>query len=129
VTVNDSESDVLQGTLGNSKHKATLDLTWSKDQMFALWHTRYAGHAIFSNSLPPGYTQVTGVGGWWMNDLTVGFAPMANLKLQLVVDNVFDKQPPQPFPAQPPSAGGGGYATYFSGSLGRYFVLSFNYKM
>jgi iron complex outermembrane recepter protein len=129
ITVNDSESDVLQGTLGNSKHKATLDLTWSKEQIFALWHTRYAGHAIFSNSLPPGYTQVTGVGGWWMNDLTVGVTPIANLKLQLVVDNVFDKQPPQPFPAQPPSAGGGGYATYFSGSLGRYFVLSLNYKM
>jgi iron complex outermembrane recepter protein len=129
VTVNDSESDVLQGTLGNSKHKAAIDLTWSKDQIFALWHTRYAGHAIFSNSLPPGYTQVTGVGGWWMNDLTVGFTPIPKLKLQLVVDNVFDKQPPQPFPAAPPAAGGGGYATYFSGSLGRYFVVSFNYKM
>jgi iron complex outermembrane recepter protein len=129
VTVSDSESDVLQGTLGNSKHKAAIDLTWSKDRIFALWHTRYTGHAIFSNSLPPGYTQITGVGGWWMNDLTVGFTPLPNLKLQLVVDNVFDKQPPQPFPAQPPSAGGGGYATYFSGSLGRYFVLSFNYKL
>jgi iron complex outermembrane recepter protein len=129
VTVSDSESDVLQGTLGNSKHKAALDLTWSKDQLFALWHTRYTGHAVFSNSLPPGYTQVTGVGGWWMNDLTVGFMPIPNLKLQLVVDNVFDKQPPEPFPASPPAAGGGGYASYFNGTLGRYFVLSFNYKL
>jgi iron complex outermembrane receptor protein len=128
VTVNDSESDVFQGTLGNSKHKAAIDLTWSKDQIFALWHARYAGHAIFSNSLPPGYTQVTGVGGWWMNDLTLGLTPIPNLRLQLVVDNVFDKQPPQPLPAAPPM-GGNGYATYFSGLLGRYFVLSLNYRM
>ena len=123
-------SEVFQGGLGNSKHRAAIDLTWSKDQLFALWHARYTGRAVFDKSLPPGYTQITGVGGWWMNDLTIGFAPLPSLKLQLVVDNVFNKQPPEPFPAEPPSPSCcGGYATYFSGLLGRYFVLSFNYKM
>ena len=28
-------------------------------------------------------------GAWWVNDLTLGYAPIPNLKLQLVVDNVF----------------------------------------
>jgi outer membrane receptor protein involved in Fe transport len=64
-----------------------------------------------------------------MNDFTLGVTPMPNLKLQLVVDNVFDKQPPEPFPAVPTGALSGGFATYFSGFLGRYFVLSLNYKM
>jgi iron complex outermembrane receptor protein len=129
VNVSDSETDVFQGTLGNSKHRATIDLTWSKDRVFALWHARYVGHAVFDNSFPPGYSQITGVGGWWMNDFTLGVMPMPNLRLQLVVDNVFDKQPPEPFPAVPPGAVSGGYPTYFSGFLGRYFVLSLNYKM
>ena len=129
VTVSDSETDVYQGTLGNSKHRASIDLTWSKDRVFALWHARYTGHAVFDNSFPPGYSQITGVGGWWMNDFTLGVTPMPNLKLQLVVDNVFDKQPPEPFPAVPIGALSGGFATYFSGFLGRYVVLSLNYKM
>ena len=93
---------VLPGAVGYNKHKASIDLTWNKDRIFALWHARYTSHALFANALPANYTQITGLAGWWMNDFTVGISPMASLKLQLVIDNVFDKQVPQPFPASPP---------------------------
>ena len=39
-------------------------------------------------------------------------------KLQFIVDNVFDKAPPFPRPAE------GGTVTYFKGLLGRYFKVS-----
>ena len=88
---------------------------------------------MFDNSLAGSNTsQITGVGNWWVNDVTLGYSPIPNLKVQLVVDNVFDRQAPYPLPATPPTAndpGGSGTSTYFSGILGRYFVLSFNYKL
>ena len=120
---------VLPGIIGQSKHKATIDLTWSKERVFALWHARYTGPAIFDNSLPPGYSQVTGVRGWWVNDFTLGLTPISNLKLQLVVENVFEKQVPQPLPAVPPGGSLAGGSIYFSGLMGRYFVLSLDYKL
>jgi outer membrane receptor protein involved in Fe transport len=129
------ESDVLNfpGEIGFSKHKAVLDLTWSKDQFLALWQTRFVGKAVFDNALAGSNTsQIQGVGNWWVNDLTLGYAPIPNLKLQLVVDNVFDRQAPYPLPAVPPTSNdpqGSGTQTYFSGILGRNFVLSVNYKM
>ena len=132
-SVGSSDFLVLPGEIGFSKHKAVLDLTWSKDAFFALWQTRFTGKAVFDNSLAGSNTsQITGVGNWWVNDVTLGYSPMPNLKVQLVVDNVFDRQAPYPLPATPPTAndpGGSGTSTYFSGILGRYFVLSFNYKL
>jgi iron complex outermembrane recepter protein len=132
-SVGSSDFLVLPGEIGFSKHKAVLDLTWSKDAFFALWQARYTGKAVFDNSLAGTSTsQIEGVGSWWVNDLTLGYSPIPNLKVQLVVDNVFDKQAPFPLPATPPTAndpGGNGTSTYFSGILGRYFVLSFNYKL
>jgi iron complex outermembrane recepter protein len=129
------EADVLNfpGEIGFSKHKAVLDLTWSKNQFLALWQTRFVGKAVFDNQLAgSNTTQVQGVGNWWINDVTLGYAPIPNLKLQLVVDNVFDRQAPYPLPAIPPTSNdsqGSGAQTYFSGILGRNFVLSVSYKL
>jgi iron complex outermembrane recepter protein len=123
---------VLAGSIGNSKQRGTIDLTWSKNSWFALWQTRYVGPAVWDNALPALNTPVQGVGWWFVNNLTVGTMPIPNLKVQLVVDNVFDRQAPYPFPTVPPNsefAGlNTGLPTYFSGVLGRYFVLSANYK-
>jgi hypothetical protein len=54
------------------------------------------------------------------------------LKATALTDNIFDKQAPYPFPAVPPNsefAGlNTGLPTYYEGLLGRYFILSANYK-
>jgi iron complex outermembrane recepter protein len=128
-------NDVLNfpGQIGFPKHKAVLGLTWSKDAFYTLWQTRFTGKSVFDNGLAGSDTsQITGVGNWWINDLTVGYSPIQNLRVQLVVDNVFDKQLPYPLPAVPPTANNAslpGTSTYFSGILGRYFVLSLFYKL
>jgi outer membrane receptor protein involved in Fe transport len=120
---------VLPGTVGNSKHRGSVDFTWTKSQLYALWQARYVGRAVWDNTLPGNNANFNGVGTWWVNNLTVGASPIENLKVQLVVNNIFDKQAPYPFPAEPPNAQlSGGLSTYYEGILGRNFVLSANYK-
>jgi len=120
---------VFPGTIGNSKQRGNIDFTWSKNNLFVLWQTRYVGHAVFDNTLSADNANYQGVGWWFVNNLTVGAEPIPNLKVQLVVDNVFDRQQPYPLPAVPPNSQfGSGVSTYFEGIMGRYFVLSANYK-
>lgn len=53
-----------------------------------------------------------------MNDLTLGYAPIPNLKLQMVIDNVFNRQEPFPLPATPSTSNNGNAtSTYFSGDF------------
>jgi iron complex outermembrane recepter protein len=125
-----SEAIIGQGTLALSKHNASIAINWSKDTLYALWQTRYVGRALFANELPVNFSEPSGVGQWWVHNLTLGYAPTSRANLQLVVDNVFDRQPPSPLPAIPPVPFGfSGFQTYFSGVMGRYFLLSASYKL
>jgi len=122
---------VLAGSLGNSRHRATLDLNWQRSGLYALWQTRFTGHAVWDNSLAANNTQQQGVGNWWIHNFTVGYHLDKKLKLQLIVDNVFDKQAPLPLPASPPNstlAIPNALETYYSGIIGRYFIASVEYK-
>jgi iron complex outermembrane recepter protein len=123
---------VLPGSIGNSRHRGNIDFTWTRNQLYALWQTRYVSRAVYDNALPANNSFFNGVGTWFVNNLTVGVTPIDSLKIQLVVDNIFDKQAPYPFPAVPPNsefAGlNTGLPTYYEGLLGRYFILSANYK-
>ena len=93
---------------------------------------RFTGHANFDNALASTNSQIHGVDSWRVHNLTVGYGATSHLKLQVVVDNVFDRQAPFPLPAVPPNSTlvpiVDGVETYFSGILGRYFVASANYK-
>jgi iron complex outermembrane recepter protein len=127
--VGENDQLVFPGEIGESKHRAVLNTQWSKGPLYALWSVNYTGKAVFDNQQANNVSQFLGVGAWWLNNLTVGYAPIDNLKLQLVVDNVFDKQAPYPLPNVPPTSNNGnGTGSYFSGIMGRYFVLSASYK-
>lgn len=112
------------GTIGYSKHKGVIDLNWHRHGVYALWRARFTGPALFNNQVPANTSAASGVGTWWVNDVTLGYRVDSHLKMQLVVDNVLDKQAPFPLPAAP------GYAdnfAYFSGLLGRYFKVLVTY--
>jgi outer membrane receptor protein involved in Fe transport len=129
--VGSSDVVVLPGSIGNSKHRGTVNISWTKDPVFALWQARYVGRAVWDNSLPANNTQITGVNSWWVNNLTLGYQAGRNLRLQLVVDNVFNKEAPFPLPAAPQDSTLGipnGIETYFSGIMGRYFVGTVSYQ-
>jgi iron complex outermembrane receptor protein len=108
------------GILGTSKHKGLIDLAWRRDRFYADWQASVIGRAVYYNNIPANFSSIAGVGAWWLNNLSVGFQPEAHLKLQLMVDNVFNKQAPYPLPAYPFS-GGFILDAYFPGLLGRNF--------
>ena len=128
-SIGENDQLVFPGEIGFSKHRAVFNTQWSKGPLFALWSVNYTGKAVFDNQQADNVSQFSGVSAWWVNNLTVGYAPIDNLILQLVVDNIFDKQQPYPLPNVPPTSNNGsGTGTYFSGIMGRYFVLSASYK-
>jgi iron complex outermembrane recepter protein len=128
-SVGENDQLVFPGELGFSRHRAVFNTQWAKGPLFALWSVNYTSKAVFDNQQAANVAQFQGVGAWWINNLTVGYAPIDNLKLQLVVDNIFDKQAPYPLPNVPPTSNNGNATgTYFSGIMGRYFVVSASYK-
>jgi outer membrane receptor protein involved in Fe transport len=68
------------------------------------------------------------VGNWWLINSTIGMQFNKQFRAQLIVDNVFNKEPP--FPALAGTGGNfvGATTTYFSGILGRALQLSLDYK-
>ena len=86
------------------------------------------GPAQFSNQNTPTSQDILGVGAWWDINSTIGMKFTPQFQMRLIVDNVFNKQPP--FPAI--AGTGGNYApgttTYFHGILGRTLQLSADYK-
>ena len=116
-----------QGNVRWSKHKGSLAVSWSKDKAYAMWQTRIIGHAVFDSTKPPNFSEYPGVGTWWIHNLTLGFQATSHFRAQLVVNNVFNRDQPYPLPTAPPS-GAQGFRTYFDGTLGRYFLLSANYR-
>jgi iron complex outermembrane recepter protein len=115
---------VNAGEIGYSKHKGVVDLNWHRQHLYALWQARFTGPALFNNQVPANQSAISGVGTWWVNDVTLGYRVDSHLKMQLVVDNVFGKQAPFPLPAAP---GYSDYFAYFNGLQGRYFKALVSY--
>jgi iron complex outermembrane recepter protein len=123
------------GTLGANaglqatpKHKGNINLdyqVWKLD-----WNVQgiFIGAAKFSNADSPGDKDITGVSRWWLFNSTVSYAPIDHLNVRLIVDNVFNKEPP--YPAIAGTGGNFESATslYFSGILGRTYQLGVDYK-
>ncbi|HEY3786295.1 MAG TPA: TonB-dependent receptor [Steroidobacteraceae bacterium] len=119
-----------QGLVTVPREKAALQLSWTRQKISIFWQTTFIGHALFAHGLPPDFANVGGVGNWWVHNLTLGYDPTSHFRVQLVVDNVFDRSIPFPLPAAPPAPlARTGIGTYFAGTLGRYFLLSAHYKL
>jgi outer membrane receptor protein involved in Fe transport len=130
-SVGDEDISALAGSIGNSKHRAVLDIEWDRATVTVLWQTLFVGKAVWDNSLSAANTQLQGVGNWWVQNLSLGYEAAPHLQLRLVVDNLFDRQAPYPLPASPPNSTlpvPNATATYFSGILGRYFLATAEFK-
>ena len=68
------------------------------------------------------------MGPWWLINTTLCYDVAKSCTVRLIVDNVFDKEPP--YPALAAGTGGnfaGATSLYFSGIIGRTYVLSANF--
>jgi outer membrane receptor protein involved in Fe transport len=110
---------------GNSvKSKGTLDLAYRYKTFGWNWQAQFIGAANFANLNPPNFQDYMGVSRWWVINSTVAYEFPHRVTARLIVDNVFNKQPP--FPAV--ASSGGNYtqavSLYWSGIMGRYFMLA-----
>src|SRR6202042_777393 len=94
------------------------------------WQGLFTGPATFSNQDTPTSQNILGVGAWWDINSTIGIKFTPAFQMRLIVNNVFNKQPP--FPALADGSGGNfanSTTTYFEGILGRSLQLSADYKL
>jgi outer membrane receptor protein involved in Fe transport len=133
--VGDASSNSLAGELaagtstgGGSKRRGNIDLQYSNQGFYWNWQGIFIGGANFSNMNTPTSQNILGVGNWWLINSTIGMQFNKAFRAQLIVDNVFNKEPP--FPALAGTGGNFVSATsiYFSGILGRTLQLSADYK-
>src|SRR5205807_8531112 len=91
------------------------------------WQALYVGPFNFSNTDNSNSKDVLGVSHWWLVNTTLGYELSRAFEMRLIVNNVGNKEPP--FPGL---AGIGGNfesptSLYWSGILGRNYLLSVAY--
>ena len=118
----------LAGEIGESKSRGSLDLRYLNRQFSWDWQAIFIGPALFSTQESTTSQNVLGVGAWWVINSTVDFKVTPALQVRVIVDNLFDKQPPYPALAEAGQSFANATTTYFSGILGRAFQLQADYK-
>jgi iron complex outermembrane recepter protein len=117
---------IATGETGVPTSKGTADLLYTNGPFTWDWQGIFVGSARFENNDTATSKDFLGVNSWWLINSTIGYDVSKNFKVRLIVDNVFDKQPP--FPALAGTGGNFVNATslYFSGIIGRTYLLSAN---
>jgi outer membrane receptor protein involved in Fe transport len=121
----------LSGELANApgipKTKGSVDMKYSKGPFSWDWQATFLGRINFNNQNTATTQDYFGVGSWWLINSTLAFSPTKNFTARLIVDNVFNKEPP--FPALAGAQANFTPATtlYFSGIIGRTYLVSANY--
>jgi iron complex outermembrane recepter protein len=119
----------ISGQIGYSKNKGSIDILYTNKGFSWDWQGLFTGPATFSNQDTPTSQNILGVGAWWDINSTISFKFTPAFQMRLIVNNVFNKQPP--FPALADGSGGNfanSTTTYFEGILGRSLQLSADYK-
>jgi iron complex outermembrane receptor protein len=121
----------LSGELANApgipKTKGSIDAKYLKGPFSWDWQAQYLGRINFNNQNTATTQDYFGVGSWWLINSTIAYSPTKNFTARLIVDNVFNKEPP--FPALAGAQANFTPATtlYFSGIIGRAYVVAANY--
>jgi outer membrane receptor protein involved in Fe transport len=122
----------LAGQLGTliaaPKGKATIDVNYQLRGFSWYWQAQYVSGMNFDNNDTPTSKDILRVNPWWLINTTVSYDVLKSFTVRLVVNNVFDKQPP--FPALAAGTGGNfasATSLYFPGIIGRTYLLSANY--
>jgi iron complex outermembrane receptor protein len=122
----------LAGELGTliaaPKGKGTIDVNYQLQGFSWYWQAQYISGMNFDNNDTATTKDVLRVNPWWLINSTLSYEVLKSFTVRLVVNNVFDKQPP--FPALAAGTGGNfasATSLYFPGIIGRTYLLSANY--
>ncbi len=105
------------GSIGYSRHQASGSINYNNGAFGGYAQLNYFGPAVYDPDESPTFRTPNGVGDVVFTNIGLSYEVNERFALRMVVDNVFDQEPPFPAPT------GGGTVTYFPGVLGRYFRL------
>ena len=123
-----NEADTLNQLEATPKSKAVFDLNYRKGPFEWYWQAQYYSMMDFNNQNTPTSQDILSVPKWWLINSTISVDVTKSLQMRLVVDNVFDKEPP--YPALAGDGGNFSAATslYFAGIIGRTYLLTVDYR-
>ena len=110
------------------KGRGSLSLTWTKGPISWYWQALYDSGMNFDNQATPVTRNISRVNPWWLMNSTLTWNATSSFQMRLIVDNVFNKEPP--FPALAAGTGGnfaGATSLYFPGIIGRTYLLAVDY--
>ncbi|HWZ64883.1 MAG TPA: TonB-dependent receptor [Steroidobacteraceae bacterium] len=121
-------ADTLNQNEATPKGKAVFDLNYLKGPFEWYWQAQYYSMMDFNNQNTPTSQNILSVPRWWLINSTLSYEATKALELRVVVDNVFNKQPPYPALA----GDGGNFSSvtslYFAGIIGRTYLLTVDYR-
>jgi len=124
-----NEVGTLNLANGTPKGRAVIDLDYLKGPFEWYWQAQYFSMMDFNNQNTPTSQDILSVPKWWLINSTVSYDVTKKLQVRLIVDNVFDKEPPYPALA---AGTGGNFASatslYFAGIIGRTYLLNVDYR-
>jgi iron complex outermembrane receptor protein len=93
-----------QGELGNAKFQWKLETEYVRDELAIIWTTNWTARSKFNNDFTPETRLPLSVDDYYVHDLTItydlskyvenrGFG-FKGAQVRLIVNNVFDKEPP-----------------------------------
>jgi outer membrane receptor protein involved in Fe transport len=126
-SVNDLRGELFNTNIAAPQGKGVFSLLYDKGPIELFWQAQYISPMKFSNTDTPKTRDIRSVGEFWVFNTTVSYRPTNALTARLIVDNVFDTQPP--YAALAGVQGNFSTATslYFTGIIGRTYLLSLDY--
>ena len=129
--IGSASANSLVGELGTTfaapHGKGVIDVNYRNGGFEWYWQGLYTGPFNFDNKDTATSKDIPGVSHWWLVNTTIGYEFTRSFEMRLIINNVANKEPP--FPAL---AGiGGNFASptslYWSGIIGRTYLLSAAY--
>ena len=125
-----NEQDGQLGALiATPKGKGTIAVNYNKGPFTWFWQAQYYSGMNFNNQNTTTDINIFRVNPWWLINTTISYDVAKSFTVRLIVDNVFDKEPP--YPALAAGTGGnfaGATSLYFPGIIGRTYVLAANLR-
>lgn len=116
--VGQGDLQTLRDSVGYSKHQVTTNITYRNRGLAWQWQFQYIGPTSVDPDASPDTYEFPRVGDVLFVNTSLGYDVSDNLRLNFIVDNVFDTR--NPFPS---GGAAGGTVTYFDGIRGRYFKV------
>jgi len=129
--VGSASPNELSGELANApgvpKSKGTVDIDYRYGPFSWDWQGIFLGGINFNNMNTPTSQDYLSVAPWWLINSTLAYNVTKQFTARLIVDNVFNKQPPYPALAGAQANFTPATTLYFSGIIGRTYLVTANF--